>query len=119
MAVLAVALVPTMEFGGDGDEITSRTTSSTMESVYVEVHNTDNARRTYRVFAIGAASDTPAAGVRLLPTDRHDIDGGSSKRVLAVFQNLRPGEKREARVCYAPVNLPADRTCQTFAIERL
>lgn len=119
MVVLTLALVPTVGFGGDGDSITTRTTSSSMESVFVEVHNADNARRTFRVFAIGAASETPAGGVRLLPAEQHVIAGGETKRVLAVFQNLRPGEKREARVCYAPINLPADRTCQSFAIERI
>lgn len=119
MVVLTVALVPTMDFGNAGDGVISRTTSSSMESVYVEVENTDNARGTFTVVAIGAASDTPVAGVRLLPGANPEIDGGQSARVLAVFQDLRPGEVREARVCYAPVNLPANRTCRSFAIERI
>ncbi|WP_156500534.1 hypothetical protein [Croceicoccus bisphenolivorans] len=117
--MLTVALVPTIGFGGDGDSVTTRTTSSSMESVFIEVHNSDNVRRTFRVFAIGAQTDTPAADVRLLPGESHDVAGGESQRVLAVFQNLRPGETREARVCYAPVNLPADKTCEAIAIERL
>ncbi|WP_156170865.1 hypothetical protein [Croceicoccus naphthovorans] len=117
--MLTVALVPTFEFGAGDGGVTTRTTSSSMESVFVDVENADNAPRTIRVFAIGTASETPAAGVRLLPGETQQLAGGESKRVLAVFQNLHPGEKREARVCYAPINDPTNRTCEAFAIERL
>lgn len=119
MVVLTIALVPTLELGGGADAVNARTTSSSMESVFIDIENGDNAQRTFRVFAIGAQSDTPMADVRLLPADSYDVAGGESKRVLAVFERLRPGETREARVCYAPVNRPADRTCAAFAIERL
>lgn len=119
MVVLVVALVPTIGFGSDGGEkVTERTTTSSMESVFVEIENTDTTRRTIRVSALGVASETPAAQVRLLPTDSADLDGGEAKRVLAVFEHLQPGERREARICHAPVNMPAERKCERVTIER-
>lgn len=119
MVVLVVALVPTIGFGSEGGEkVTRRTTSSSMESVFVEVENTDTTRRTIRVYALGVASDTPAADVRLLPGDSADLEAGETKRVLAVFQNLQPGERREARICHAPVNRPSDKRCEQVSIDR-
>ncbi len=119
MVVLVVALVPTIGFGSEGGEkLTERTTTSSMESVFVEIENTDATRRTIRVSALGVASETPAAQVRLLPVDSSDLDAGESKRILAVFENLQPGERREARICHAPVNMPAERRCERIAIDR-
>lgn len=89
-----------------------------MESVWLDMHNADNTRRRFKVTAIGPTDETPVTGVRLLPSAEHDLAGGEDKRVLIVFQSLRPGELREARICYAPINLPANRTCQQFAIQR-
>lgn len=119
MVVLTIALVPTLGFAGGGDDVVERTTSSSMESIFVDVENADNVPRTFRVFALGKASDTPLADARILPVDEVDVPGGDSKRALAVFERLHPGELREGRVCYAPINMPADRICQAFAIERL
>lgn len=119
MVVLTIALVPTVGFGDGGEDVVARTTSSSMESIFIEVENADNTGRTFRVFILGKASDTPLADARILPVDQVEVPGGDSKRALAVFERLRPGEVREGRVCYAPVNRPADQTCQAFAIERL
>ena len=116
--MLTIALVPSVGLFGEGDGVRRVETASAMESLWIEVHNPDNASRRFNVVALGAESELPVHGVRVLPGPRHDLAGGETKRVLAVFQNLRPGELREARVCYAPENLPTDRTCETFAIRR-
>lgn len=118
MVVLTIALVPSVSLFGEGDGVRRAETTSAMESMWIEVRNPDNASRRINVVALGVDSDLPVHGVRLLPGPQHELAGGESKRVLAVFQNLRPGELREARVCYAPENLPTDRTCETFAIRR-
>lgn len=119
MVVLTIALVPSVGFGGGDGRVIERTTSSSMESIFIAVENPDNVTRSYRVFALGKASDTPLAAARILPVDQVEVPGGDSKRALAVFERLRPGELREGRVCFAPINRPADKTCQAFAIERL
>ncbi|WP_144097028.1 hypothetical protein [Croceicoccus sediminis] len=119
MVVLAIAVIPTIEFSdGDGD-VVSRETTSSMESLWIDMENTDTAARRFTVRVAAPGSDAPVNGVRVLPDAMPELDGGENRRVLIVFQAMQPGELREAEVCYAPQIRPQEATCTHFAIKRL
>lgn len=119
MVVLAIAVIPTLEFAGEDGGIVSRETTSSMESLWIDVENTDTAARRFTVRVAAPGSDAPVSGVRVLPDNAPELSGGENRRVLVVFQAMRPGELREAEVCYAPEVRPQDATCTHFAIRRL
>jgi len=119
MVVMAIAVIPTIDFSGEDGGIVSRETTSSMESLWVDIENTDTVARRFSVRVAAPGSDAPVDGVRVLPDNAPELNGGENRRVLVVFQALRPGELREAEVCYAPEIRPQDATCTHFAIRRL
>ncbi len=99
VAALALALAagPALAVGF-GPLSASGTIDGPREGFTFELMNPYPAATDFRVYAIGPADEASEPRVTLYPADA-TLGGGRSRRVLAVADDLRPGETFHFRVC--------------------
>ena len=125
-AALAAAALVASGAGavGLGPLTNSGLTKSERKGFYLTLINPYPTREEFRIYAVAADSEAPAARVKL-PIDRPALGPKAQRRLLVIATGLKPGEEYRFRVCAEKVLLSAEegiinaRVCSKLAARRV
>lgn len=104
IAAVSTALIVAAAFAGPASAVglgplrKEGVTDGPAKAFYLTLINPYPGREAFRVYAIGASDETPAARVTL-PASQLQVGGERTRRFVVVTNGLAPGESYTFRIC--------------------